>query len=119
MHLAGLITPLLLSVFLLHIGSLQAQSVSIDTLYSRSDRAFAEGRYSEVLDLNLQAIQLAEETENCSLIVRANLKVAIAYYHVKDFVKTRTALNKALKESEACTQESLQRASALRLIGSL
>ncbi len=91
-----------------------AQKKSTD-LYKLSDKAFKTGKYDEALKINIEALKLAEQKNNCSEIAYANLQVGKMHYYTRDKIRGLSFFQKGLAISDSCNIDSLKHAASYNI----
>ena len=98
------------------------QSHTLDTLLHQAEEKFALGEYPKSLQLNLQALNIAETEKNCPYEAIANYKIARNYgyigTHQNKFGKSIEHYKIALEKSGRCAVDSIAR-STLSSLGAI
>lgn len=76
--------------------------------YQLSEIKFNEGNYAEALQLNIKALKLAEEQNNCNDITYAFMQVAKMEYYLNDRILALSTLLTAEKLIDSCKIDSLR-----------
>lgn len=76
-------------------------------LYKISAKQFKEGKYIEALNTNINALKLAEKTNDCSVIGYGHMKVGNMYYYLKNRRIALQSYSSALRYLESCHTDTL------------
>ncbi len=94
---------------------------NIDTLLYQAEQAFVEGDYGLSVQLNLQALKIAEKKEDCVYEAIANYRVARNYIHIgiqkNEFEEATAQYKLAVKKAETCQLDSIIRKGLNSLAG--
>ncbi|HFA49016.1 MAG TPA: hypothetical protein ENJ95_08365 [Bacteroidetes bacterium] len=103
-------------------NAVDKQAPNFDTLLHQAEKKFDLGEYSESLQLNLQALKIAEAAKDCPREAIVNYKVARNYFyigtHYNKFGQAIKYYEVALERAGRCGVDSIARA-ALSSLGAV
>lgn len=112
------ITLLLLCFSIPGIAEIES---NIDTLLHEGEQAFSKGDYGLSVQLNLEALKIAEQNNNCAYEAIANYRVARNYVHLgiqqNKLDEATTQYQLAVQKAKACSLDSITRKGLNSLAG--
>lgn len=86
-----------------------AQKTTIANLHQQAEQKFIEGNYTLALQLNMEALQLAEKLGDCKQKSYATYRVGRANYYLQNKRETIVIFKQILKDLASCPNDSVLR----------